>query len=83
MDWAKNVLAAGHFTMDVEGVSYAATHPQIVDFEDAAADVRRGLQLRYRFYSVEHFLRLHAQVAAGPGGQATADEPYTIMAAAG
>ncbi len=63
VDWAKNVLAAGRASIEFEGITYAATTPRIVPFAEAAPHLRRGLRARYRFYGVEHFLRVHAEAA--------------------
>lgn len=66
VDWAKNVLAAGHASIDFEGKSYAITLPRIQPFAEAAPSLRRGLQLRYRFYGVKSFLHVHAAAQDKP-----------------
>ena len=65
-DWVRNVLAAGRCKVEVGGVTFAATQPRIVPFDEAVTSLRRGLRLRYRFYGVKSFLRLHADLVETP-----------------
>jgi deazaflavin-dependent oxidoreductase (nitroreductase family) len=62
-DWARNVMAAGHCTLRIDGHDYLATSPQLVDAADAEPFVRSAftsferLMMR-RVFGIRQFMRL-------------------------
>ena len=61
-DWSRNVLAAGHCSLRLEGVDYVATEPRLLSPQEADPDVRAGFgrleRHSMRLLGIRQFLRL-------------------------
>lgn len=73
VDWLRNVVAAGHATLDVHGRTVAVTRPRIVP----AAEVRPLVPARrvrqWRLWRIEQFLRVTAVADLRSGDPAVHD----------
>jgi deazaflavin-dependent oxidoreductase (nitroreductase family) len=72
-DWSRNVLAAGHCALRLEGVDYDAAAPVLLSREEAAPQVRsafgRLVRASMRPLGIRQFLRL----SVVPAGDSPAD----------
>ena len=59
-DWCRNIRAAGGCTLQVGGISYALTGPQVVDQAAALPAFPVWIRLVARVVGIRHFLRLRA-----------------------
>ncbi|WP_051218028.1 nitroreductase family deazaflavin-dependent oxidoreductase [Nocardioides insulae] len=57
-DWARNVLAAGEATLDLDGRSHRLTEPRIISADEALPLLPRGEQVVARLFDVREFLRV-------------------------
>ena len=61
-DWSRNVLAAGHCSLRLEGVDYDATAPTLLSPQEAAPHVRAAFgrleRASLRMLGITQFLRL-------------------------
>ena len=61
-DWTRNVLAAGHCSLRLEGMDYHATAPTLLSREEAGADIRAAFgrleRVSMRMLGIQQFLRM-------------------------
>lgn len=62
-DWARNVMAAGHCTLRIDGRDYQGTSPQLLDAADAEPFVRSAFSrferlMMRRVFGIRQFMRL-------------------------
>jgi len=75
VDWLRNVLAAGHASIDVRGRRYIIMNPQIVDAAAVFPLLPIRLQRTWRRFHIEQYLRVRALLddrparEPGPGGE--------------
>jgi deazaflavin-dependent oxidoreductase (nitroreductase family) len=66
-DWVRNVLAAGHCSLRLEGIDYEATGPALLSPEEAAPEVRTAFGRLERasmpMLGIRQFLRLSVRPA--------------------
>jgi deazaflavin-dependent oxidoreductase (nitroreductase family) len=66
-DWARNVLAAGHCSLRLEGVDYDATAPALLSPEEAGPEARTAFgrleRASMRMLGIQQFLRLSVRPA--------------------
>jgi deazaflavin-dependent oxidoreductase (nitroreductase family) len=60
VDWLRNVLAAGHATIDVRGRHHTIVNPQILDAAAAFPLLPTRLQRTWRRFHIEQYLRVRA-----------------------
>jgi deazaflavin-dependent oxidoreductase (nitroreductase family) len=59
-DWCRNIRAAGGCTLQVAGISYALSGPQVVDQAAALPSFPAWIRLVACVVGIRHFLRLRA-----------------------
>jgi hypothetical protein len=59
-DWCRNIRAAGGCTLQVDGISYALTEPQVIDQAAALAAFPVWIRVVARVVGIRRFLRLRA-----------------------
>ncbi|WP_265520985.1 nitroreductase/quinone reductase family protein [Oerskovia flava] len=64
-DWARNILAAGHATLTVEGRDVALTAPRVIGEDEAWAAVGDDAARPPRVLRITEFLRMDLDVSAG------------------
>lgn len=57
-DWCRNVRAGGPSTLQLHGISYAVTAPEVVDQATALRAFPAPIRLVARVVGIRHFLRL-------------------------
>ncbi|MGH2500094.1 MAG: nitroreductase family deazaflavin-dependent oxidoreductase [Candidatus Limnocylindria bacterium] len=62
-DWFRNVWAAGHCTLQLHGISYAVTAPEVVDQATALQAFPAPIRLVARVVGIRHFLKLRREGA--------------------
>lgn len=63
-DWCRNIRAAGHCTVQVGGVSYGLTGPELVDQSTALPAFPVPIRLVARVVGIRHFLKLRRVATA-------------------
>ena len=66
VDWCRNVLAAGHCTLERDGVLYDTVAPEIVPADEALPFLPAGLRRMQQLARVESYLRLDISSAENP-----------------
>ncbi len=56
VDWARNVLVAGHATVRSHGRTYRVGQPQIISAEEAAPQLQPERRRTYQLFGVRNFL---------------------------
>ena len=57
-DWCRNVLAAGHFSLQHRGITYQVESPKIVEAKTALVAFPIVMQLLFRLFRVDQFLHV-------------------------
>ena len=61
VDWLRNVLAAGHATIDLHGRTYTASEPRVIGAEEALPAVSPSRQRAWGRFGIERYLRVSAE----------------------
>lgn len=67
VDWLRNVLAAGHFTLERNGVSYDVGEPMLIGWADAQVLLSPSRRFAFRLYGVRQFLQVRT-LSTNPTG---------------
>jgi hypothetical protein len=55
-DWVRNILVAGGATLIIDGHDHRVAAPRLVTQQEAAAQLRPGVDPGRDFYKAEHYL---------------------------
>jgi deazaflavin-dependent oxidoreductase (nitroreductase family) len=61
VDWLRNILAAGHATIDVHGRHYSLFQPQVLNMDTAFPMLPARLEHTWRRLGIEQYLRMRAE----------------------
>jgi deazaflavin-dependent oxidoreductase (nitroreductase family) len=64
-DWCRNVLAAGHATLTLDGAEYAIDNPTIVGADVAGPLVPAATARTWKWLGIDNYLRLDASEIEG------------------
>lgn len=70
VDWCRNVLAAGHCTLERDGVLYDTVAPEITPADEAVPFLPGGMRRMQQLARVESYLRLDISSAENPAKKA-------------
>jgi deazaflavin-dependent oxidoreductase (nitroreductase family) len=81
VDWLRNLLAAGHAVVDLEGRSLTVHQPAVVDIDDVIGQLPAPMVRTVRFNGARDAVRLHVSNADGAGGIADGIPPRHVEGA--
>jgi deazaflavin-dependent oxidoreductase (nitroreductase family) len=61
VDWLRNILAAGHATIDVHGRHYSLAEPRVLNIDTAIPMLPARLERTWRRLGIAHYLRVRAE----------------------
>lgn len=66
VDWLRNVLAAGHATIETKGDSYEVVEPEVVGTATAFPRLPSARRYAWRLFGIKRYLRVKIQAEPRP-----------------